>query len=1663
MQKKPASQELAQKALELLNETDKLEEEQNWAKAIEKYQQVVDYLKQSGYLPHRIEDILKRISEIKNFLEQEKQYQTQEQQIQLEQVQEQAFAILDGAKKFENDGYFEDAIQQYMSAIKLLAESGWTESQLENLKSKILSLTENLERQKLIQGQREISYHEQQAQIPVDSKPQKISIDTVQSTIGKKSEQIKAFEAKRKREEQIQNEAFQIIDQAKIFEKEKRYDNAINNYQEAIRLLNSIGWTDQTKNLQILIGKLKRNKENFERVEAQRKEKLYFEEIEVKLGPDQSESQTKVEVRKQKLMEFESKKKKEEEIQTKAFNLIDIGKRLEREKKYDDAIENFQKAIKLLQSISWDSYIQPVANFINGIKEKMERELKAEQIKKKRQDDLNKLQETIYKKKKEKIVQTAQEFEIRKKDFEQEKLKQAEREEQFFNLLDNADKILQEEKNYDKAVNEYEKALGMLKDLGAGWESYIITIKATISNIKQRKEYQSKNELEILKEKDKRIEKELEFQKQVDDLLKKERKKLEQKEIELREHEEELRYREQAKKRAFQFLETGQEYIKQGDFDKAIYAYQNAGSIFAEIQWTDELPLIEKSISELEMRKKDLFSSRQEEMQKLTEREKQERDFQMQLATQLRLEREKLKQKEITLREHERELEYRETRKNDAFKLLDEAQNYTKNGDFDNASEIYHQIANIFAEIQWDNEIDLIQNAIIEIENKKREAQIQKQNDFQKVLEKERDERIFQEDMSKAIQNQMENLKEKEIIIRDQEEELKHRENKKEEAFELLDKARTFLSLRKFDEALEIYYNVANVFAQIQWADEIPIIQNAIKEIKEKKKEKDLWKQKAMEKAIEEDTAYQAFIDQMKTQREIEKSKLLEKSELIEKQKKLSAQILAKQENSFKIIDEADEFLKQEKFDEAIKKYKAAESTLTEIGWAPSYLRLLQENLKTIQNRKLEKEKEKEREKEIREKRQLEELQFQSRITDEIQKEKERMEAKKIELQQREVLKSIMEDQKSKAFSLIEEAEKLLSKGQYEQSLEKYRQVDLIFSEIQFPAQVIKDTILKVEEKKREESLTKQKELERQLKKNQEEFLFKQQISEKMVIEKQKMQSKQIEVKKKEELKEYMENRKNDAFKLLEDAEMFINQSQYDKALEFYQSAELILNEVQYPSDVIRDLIYQVREKKKNYEIVKQKEFEFKIQREREDYEFQKKITEDFRKEKERLSVKKLELEEKEILKAKLEEKREQAFSILDEAQNFTKQLDYDRAIEYYRKAELILNELHFSTESIKRMIAQVISLKNEKEKEQELELKRELERIEEDKQLRALIEERKRQEGEKKIAQQIAIQQREKLIQEQISQREAAYALLEEAGKYLKSRIPDYDKAISLYLQARKILAEKIGWEPEINNLEALIKDLQQEKANFLERQRIEGQAQLKRQQEYELFKEEMRRKRIDHEKQMEDQKSKLKQFEERKELESALRDEGLKLIGEGKRNAELKAFDKAYQMFERAISHFREIGWDEQIKYIETEIKNVKILDEKFKHEKLERERIQDELQKQRKLEMEKWKQEDLQIRATIGEVGSLTDEISSLFRAREEQLIVTEAQKNQQIKNEANEFSRNISRMLRIKQELLSELKKTEEEEKKKRADEQKAKEREEVDEIARMLRELKKKDK
>jgi len=250
-------EEIAQEALKYLSIAQKFEEEKNLEKAVESYQLAAEYLKNSGYLMNRVSDIYSKIEELKEFAKKELIYAQASAKSQIEQIQDQAFSLLDGAQKLESDGFLEDTISQYMSAIKLLVEAGWSESQLGNLKTKLTIISDKIERQKLVQKQEDF-----ETQQPFESKPQ------VASAFGKiksvaKEEELKRYKELKEREEQIQNDAFAFIDNAKFFEKDKKFDEAIENYEKAVSSLNSIGWQDQTENLSLIINKLNQDDPQF--------------------------------------------------------------------------------------------------------------------------------------------------------------------------------------------------------------------------------------------------------------------------------------------------------------------------------------------------------------------------------------------------------------------------------------------------------------------------------------------------------------------------------------------------------------------------------------------------------------------------------------------------------------------------------------------------------------------------------------------------------------------------------------------------------------------------------------------------------------------------------------------------------------------------------------------------------------------------------------------------------------------------------------------------------------------------------------------------------------------------------------------------------------------------------------------------------------------------------------------------------------------------------------------------------------------------------------------------------------------------------------------------------------------------------------------------------
>lgn len=2113
-------EELAQEALKYLDLAQKLEEEKDFEDAISHYQQAADFLKQSGFLMHRIQEIYDRISELKNFLQKEKLYQKVQTKAQIDQFQEQAFTLLEGAKKLDFDGFIDDAVQQYSSAIQLLIQAGWSESQLVDIRTKMKRLTQELDKRKAkIQPKEQISKSQKPTiQLGQDEKPQVVGMFGQKSSV-EKAEIVKQFREKRKYEEDVQNKAFEHIDAAKIFEKDKKFNEAILNYEKAIELLTSIGWSIQIQNIQTLIEKLKKDKKEFESIQAEQSTLLDTENIEEKKVLLEKQA----ELKKEQLNDFESKKKNEEQIQLKAFNLIDIGNRLERENKYDEAIEKFEQAIEYLRSIEWDTYIQPITRLVNQIKDKKKREEEAAQLIEKRQRNLTILQDSIYLKQREQIFKSAKDFDIKRKDFEEKRKNETKKEEELFDLLDKADTILKEKK-FDDAINEYQKALSILVDLGSGWETYTSMIKNTISNVEKLKNSQLTKKLEEQKKLEEKERQELEFQKQIITQLEKERNRLKEKEIVVIDREEEIKKFESRKKVGFELLDSAVNYLKQGEYEKTILTYQDAANIFAEIQWTEEIPLIEESIKEVEELQNTQNILEQKRLQETIAQQKKEEEFQKQVSRYLQQEREKLKKKEIELMEQEKQSKYREEKRIAGFKLLEEAQDNVKQGNFDNAIEILKYAVNFFADIEWLNEINLIQNSIIEIENKKREVEIQNQIRMQTEIEREKQEKKFQDYVIKEMKSQKEKFKEREIILREKEKELAFREKKKQEAFSLLDKAKDFLSHGKFDDALEIYYNVANIFAQIHWIEEVPIIQEAIQNIEERKRENEINKQKLMQKSIEKEAADKTFIEQIKIQREMNKAEVLKEEEQIEKQKQLSAKNLAKQQKAFKLLEDADNlieekvfddaisnyneaiellkeigweegyllllrenirtfkskkkeyeeekqkeyeitlkrqqeeeefhkkvsesmereqkrlqareieilqkedmlknmesrkleafkimenantllnnsdydgaiknylkaelllneinfptsviremiqkiqerkreerinkgkelevkykkeleekifqqqilesikieeqkmrekqdlqleqeelrirneqkkqeafiileeaqkqiekskfddaidlynkskeifleiqwddqvelienailaiedkkrdinlqkqkdleesikqeklesafqknlveemekereqlkkrkiglrekekelayrekkkeesfklleqaqkellqgkfdetielyenvannfaqiqwtdeipiinkaiqdiknkkrekdylkqkelqdaiekekseyefiekikllkereesraieekesiqkrefitsqnltmqeeafklinngynFLNQKNYDEALNNYQKAIVSLTEIGWTSEYLKLLQNTINTIEVRKKDIEKQKEIESEILIKYQKEEDQFQKKISESMEREQKRLQAKKIEIQKKEQLQQQMEKQKNEAFKVMELAEKLFNEKNYNEAINQYRQAELILNEIGFPTNVIREMIQKIQNKNREEWINKQKELEYKLQKEKESFKFQHKLSESIRIKEIKLREKENAIQKQRETKKYMENRREEAFNLLEEAEVFMNQSLYDKSLEYYHAAEIIFNEIAFPTESIRELIAKVQMKKREDQIQKQKEFENNIQREREEWKYQRKLAENLQVEKERLKVKELELIKREQLKIQLEERKEKAFKILDEGERFLKEQNYENAFVCYRRSLYLLNELQFPTNTINNMILKINQLKKQKEKAERLKYIRELESYEEKKALENLIEERKRQEREKRKAQQIALQERERIIKERKSIRESAYSLLEEAGKYLKRRNPDYNEAISLYIQARRILAENIGWEPEINNLNTLIKDLQQEQANFLERKRVEEQARLQRQNEYAQFQEEVRKRRREQEKLRREQEKQYRDIIYKRQHIEQIKNDGLRLIDEGKKQAKYHEFENAYADFEAAISKFREIEWNEEIKYIETEIKNTKLLEERVKKEEEKAQLIQEELEKQRILEKKHKEEEEARLKETVDGVSELAGEVTNLIQ-KEKKMQKLEAEKRSiKIKNEAKEFRKEMSNLIKLKQELSDEIEKKEAEKTKFEDKVQKAKEREDIDKLKKMIKDSSKK--
>jgi hypothetical protein len=1578
-----------------------------------------------------------------------------------EKMKGKAFELLNKAQDYLAITKFDEAIDLYRDVAKIFAQIQWKEEipliqqSIQEIERKKVEKEEW--KQKTMQDaiKRENAYKQFIDQIKHQREIEQIKVEKELELLEKK----KLLDAESIRK---QDKALRLIEEADELIQQEDYNLAISNYENAVKILEEIGWTGGYLNLlqetlnTIDIRQKERlaEKQKQEQIlnEKQKSEEAFQKKLRATMEAEQKRLRSKaIEIQKKEKVKVHGENQKE-----KAFKLLEDAESLLNQRNYEDSIKLYREAEIILAEIEYPTDI--IRQMVSKI-DVRRKEDELARIKESEKAILEQKEEIEFQEKIQKEIQEETKI-LRDKQIkleEQEKHKKLleERKQEAFEILNKAEEKLSK-KVYEQALALYRKAELILNEIRFPTD----LLKDTIRKIQIKKSdedllKQQQLERQIEKQKEERI-----FQNRISEGIRREKKRLREKAMILEKKEERTKIHENLQNEAFKLLDLAQEMTVKNDLGGAINNYNKVISIFEDIGWKDEIPLLKESIQILIMKQNEQQTSQQRLLEQNLKVEKENSEFNRVIAEQSQLERERLLKQQIELREREEELKFREKRKNEAFLKIDEANELVELGKFEEAKKLYLDVENIFAEIQWIDEIDVIHNSIIEIEKRKWDNIVKKQKEMQEELYYEKLVQDFQNQIVLQTQNEQDKIREKELTLRERKAELELRENERMKAFELLDKANKLTELKNYGEAINIYRDVSLKFARIGWTDEIPLINQAISDVERKKDEAELLKQKEIEQSVIKEKERLEFINNIKKEREKENEKLREQRERLKKLAKLKELGGKKQEIAFKKIEDADELIKREDFNGAIQLYSQARDTLNEIGWTGNYITLINESIEFSRLKALEIEHRKEKEKELALKQAEEQKIFEEQLKKQAAVEQERLKKKQFEIQKREALSELLEERKEEAFKIMTQAESLLEQGLYEMSLEKYNDAELILSEINFPTDAVQEMVQKIRSKIQERTINEQRDLQLKIRKEEEDKKFFRKVSEEIQRKEEELKKKEIQLEQQEELRDYMEKRKAEAFDLLDKAESMVKENAYDRALEYYNSAEVILNEIQFPTNTIRDMREKVALMQKQQQMAVYNDLQSKIQKSHEEKEFQQKLAEETLREKQRLENKKIEVREKAFKQAEIEKKKEKAFKLLDDAKPLIEKEDFDEAIELYRKAILILNEIQFPTGALDDMIRKIMLKKKEKEEMEELEYQRKVEAFKRDKQMEVMIQERKRQEREQATARVAALKEKERLVQEQINFREAAYSLLEDADKYLKKQVPEYDRAISLYIQARNILSEKIGWEPEINNITMLIKDLEKEKASYIERKQLEQELELKRQKEYEIFQEEVRKRKEEFEKQRVQQEQKLRDLYLSKRKTEKIKEEGLALIDKAKEHVINRDFNKAYQTFNDAIKKFTQIGWTEQTKYIKKEIENTKEIEQKANEERLKLKQVHDDLLRKKQKEERLIKKKEKELKSTISDVSDLTGEISDVIKTKKLEIEKQEKERKEKIKQDAKDYRKSMSEMIRLKQELLEEIKNSEVMLKKEREKHKIEKDKEKAEEIKRMLKDISK---
>jgi len=1019
-------------------------------------------------------------------------------------------------------------------------------------------------------------------------------------------------------------EAESVISEAQELVKMEDFEGALDKYDEAIDIFEEMNIPDQVERVYKLIEDCYNKKAEFLR---RIKKEVVVEETktEVEEIPKMEEIQKEA-----KITSYLESKKREEELSTRAYDLLGQGAELAKSRQYGKALELYEEGFNLFNELNWNYEVKKVRATITQLEEEKDlylKELDRIKLEREKEFKLKVKQEVLLEKHVKEIEKQKAITKMEKvKELELQKMEDEYFQVQIANMVNEADKIAREyELDMKKAIKEgsiietssyheviqlYEKVRNLL--IEKGWKDQVPIYTNQINIYYEKLEkYNKLKQIEAQK---------LEKQKAIEEMH-----KIKEEGPQIASNIEKMKILEETKKKEMEvqnFIKQIDEMVnnaeritreyevalRKGQFERScpypeiINTYEKIRNMLLErglkddaaiyttqIQAYKEKLVKDKRLREIEAQK----IEKQKEIEEMKKVGKEVKPLKLekgrvieeqkieQYVTEMVDKAEKLtRDYEIALRKAENKVE------------VIEKTPYTE------VIEIYKKIREKLYARGWKEQIEIYSNQIkiyqqkLEKDKKLLEIELQK-------LHKEKELEEFHKIKIKTA------VKPKKIKEEDRKEDLLL-----DKAMKLIDEAEKMardyeinlkvdiLSFESPYEAIISYYDEARkIFYKIGWKDEASRLINTIKFYKEKK-EKD-----EKLRALEKKKLEVAELEVLAVKPESEEEILARHKKIIEYEKEKKDKAYTTDE-IFKMINAAERMaqeyevnikkgiLKHEcPYSEIIEIYRDAKKSFENIGWTEEASKLVssinfyKEKLeKDIKLRGLETSKIKRRE---------EEILLQQKLI-----EKSRLEQLRLQKQKHESLllqrtqESEFENKKNKAFDLMDRAKAELKQNNFDKAIELYKESEKIFSNIKWKEGItmVRGTITLIKSKKEKFEVKLKTIKEREVKQLELEEKLEEKLAAAQELRKFHQKQKKKEFLKIQMQKEWEKEISEEAYQILEQGTALLERKKFDDAYEKYIKARELFNKIFWQREVSRinnELLFKLQRERKKSEILK--------------------------------------------------------------------------------------------------------------------------------------------------------------------------------------------------------------------------------------------------------------------------------------------------------------------------------------------------------------------------------------------------------------------------------------------------------------------------------------------